>query len=84
MAANRKPEYRWQLKEVWEKRYRGGRWRRKCLYSFPDPDFKLLLTVESLRDLGFWAMGVTRNTAVPSRTNLFDESSSNSLIQSMN
>jgi hypothetical protein len=85
VPADSKSEYRWQLMGVGEDRKRGGslsgRWERNCLYSFPDPAFKLLLAVETPRDCGFWAVGVSRNATVLSRTDQFDESSSNSLIQ---
>jgi hypothetical protein len=70
---------------VEEDRKRGGslssRWERNCLFSFPDPAFKFLLTVETSRDCGFWAVGVGSNAAVLSSTDQFDDSSSNSLIQ---
>jgi hypothetical protein len=58
-----------------------GRLGRNCLYSFPDPAFKLLLMAEPPRDLSFWAVAVSSNAAVLSMTDQFDESSSNSVIQ---
>lgn len=73
------------IEGVGEDRKRGGslsgRWGRNFLYSFPDTAFKLLLMAEPPRDLSFWAVGVSSNAAVLSRTDQSDESSSNSLIQ---
>jgi len=70
---------------VGEDRKRGGslssRWGRNCLYSFSDPAFKTFAYGRSSERPKLWAVGVSTNAAVLSRTDQFDESSSNSLIQ---